>query len=189
MLLTDLKLPPAPVAAPIETIRLALQDAVDLNGRKINASCLLGLDTAFQDIILGKQLNPDLCPAIRIMWDLVGFKQDASGHAMVEARIMLHYYFIYYVGGVSDFQDRREAHIRWNMEHLQMRGIKPNPTKGLTIPSNTWRFMGDEVIVDHETPFRYFDHNLVGGRRFVELAEGYTVSRVDDKILVHNHPT
>lgn len=182
-------LPNAPTNVAIETIRDAFDSAMDLSATpiKLNESVALITESTLEFPIKETQ-----CPAIRMRWKVAEYLTDASAHCMVAVRVELSYFFIYYYGQnngnfTQDFLSMRESHIRWNLEHLKQKGVKPNPEIGITMPTNQWKFWeGYRVTIDHKPPLEDIDEAL---RRKWEalLLEGYTITRADDMIRVHNH--
>ncbi len=179
-------LPVAPIEVYVEVVRNQLANAQDTNGKPLNQSVTLGIDTVMADAIKG-QPNYDAVPCIRILFPVESYYTDASTGSMMWQIVPLQLYFLYtFPKGNTllpdSFTTLRDRHIRWNLEYLKEQRVKPNNSIGLTFDIN-WKWVSGQVVtIDHDTPFRYLDETVR-----VRPSSGFTCSRVDMSMQVRNH--
>jgi hypothetical protein len=186
--LDRLTLPTAPVNTTVELFRATLEKARDtgMPSRLLNASVERGLDAVFRDALSGRDFKPEDTPLIRIFANPLDLDfNNESGIAKWQI-VQLSFYFVYFTGIQSqNFEEQRNAHIRWNLHHLKylQRGVQDGI--GITLDPKetvTWKWMPETASLDHDTPLKYLNSSID-----INPASGFVCSRLDRHIQVANY--
>lgn len=195
-------LPPSPVPRAIEVIRGVLEGAMGLNS-KLNNSVLIGTDAVLKD---ANGLTPteaaklsQNAPYIRIAYETGLFSISGNSGVAVYSIVDVNLYFVYYIGKPAasvlpvEFASLRDQHIRWNIEHLKNKEVRPRTDIGIPesqrlddAGNQYWMFPDSEpkIPVEHETPLDLLRISVP-----IPISSGFACSRADFQIKVMNHPT
>lgn len=194
-LLNKKNLPPSPIAKAIARIGAALTSAQGLLSR-LNQTCAIGMDAMLRDAIEQRMQEKDM-PAVRVTYQSGMGRLIGNAGTMEKTAVMVRIFFIYATGVQTlgplpaDFVDLRERHIRWNLEQLKRKAVKPNDSIGLDESAFKddggnefwWYTNGDQDFpIEHEVPFEVYGLTI-------PMPPGFACSRADISITVKNHAT
>lgn len=195
-------LPPSPVPRMIEVLRSTLAEAKGLNG-PLNNSVLVGSDAVLKDAneatptesgALGRN-----APYIRIAYETSLYEMSGYSNIAKWSTVDVNLYFVYYIGKNAasvlpvEFTALRDQHIRWNIEHLKDRVVRPPTDIGIAIErrldsiGNQYWMMPDSepsIRIEHERPLEFLGITVP-----IPASSGFACSRADFQIKVMNHPT
>lgn len=190
-------LPFSPAVRAVKIIRDQWRGATGIFGN-LNRSVEFGVDALLKDSIEQRQLETAM-PCIRIVAQTDSYLMASNAGSAVNSTIPLSAYFMYYFGNPQssvlpvEFVDLRDRHIRWNLEWLKDKKVKPFDSIGLDpeqkkddAGANLWWWTGgtQDVQITHDV-----DLQEMGISVAFSAANGFTCSRVDFSITVMNHAT
>jgi hypothetical protein len=187
--LNEYTYPEAPINLAVDDIRLALTNAMDISTprKRLNESVLLGMDAVFYDAIEERPLESEM-PAIRIFHSVNEHNIENESGVVLWLNVSLNLYFLYYLGIGStalpgeSFQRMREQHIRWNLHHLKQRKATSQDTIGIQQAPNSWKWLPQRAVCDHDTPLKYLDSSIQ-----IRPSSGFSCSRIDLSFMVRNY--